>query len=244
MDLGLEGRVAVVGAASKGLGKAVALGLHREGARVAICARGEPELRAAAEEIGPGVLAHTADVTREDDVRAFVERAHAAFGRIDICVTNAGGPPARLFADTSIEDWRSAVDLSFMSALFFARCVLPIMRERRWGRLITITSVAVKQPIDGLILSNAVRPALAGLVKSLSNEYAPYNVLVNNVCPGYTATERLKSIGARPEAQIPLGRVAQPEEFANVVVFLASERASYVTGASIAVDGGFYKGTA
>ena len=128
-----------------------------------------------------------------------------------------------------------------MSTLYFAREVLPIMQKQRWGRLITITSVAVKQPIDGLVLSNSVRSAVTGLVKSLSNEYAAFNVLVNNVCPGYTATERLKRLGVRPEAQIPLGRVADPEEFANVVVFLASERASYITGTSILVDGGLTK---
>jgi len=156
-------------------------------------------------------------------------------------VTNAGGPPAKKFADTRVEDWRSAIDLNFMSTLYFARAVLPHMREQRWGRLIAISSVAVLQPVDGLILSNAARSAVRGLVKSLSNEYAPYNVLVNNVCPGYTATERLKKLEVHPEAQIPLGRVGTPEEFANLVVFLASERASYITGVSIPVDGGWTK---
>lgn len=243
MDLGLHGRVAIVAAASKGLGKAVALGLSREGARIAICARGESDLRATAAEMPGEVFAQPVDVTREEEVRAFVRATHAHYGRIDICIANAGGPPAKPFAGASITDWRQAVDLNFMSTLFFAREVLPVMSEQKWGRLITITSVAVKQPIDGLVLSNSVRSAVAGLVKSLSNEYARFNVLVNNVCPGYTATERLKSIGAQPEAHIPLGRVADPEEFANVVVFLASERASYVTGTSILVDGGFTKAT-
>jgi 3-oxoacyl-[acyl-carrier protein] reductase len=163
------------------------------------------------------------------------------YGRIDICVTNAGGPPARRFEDTSSTDWRAAVDLNFMSTLHFARAVLPIMKEQRWGRLIAISSVAVLQPVDGLILSNAARSAVRGLVKSLSNEYAPHNVLVNNVCPGYTATERLLKLGVHPEVQIPLGRVGTPEEFANLVVFLASERASYITGVSIPVDGGWVK---
>ncbi|MDQ6760873.1 MAG: SDR family oxidoreductase [Acidobacteriota bacterium] len=242
MDLGLAGRVAIVAAASKGLGKAVSLGLAREGAHVAICARGEQALQATASELPPGTFARAVDVTDEDQVRNFVEETHARFGRIDICVTNAGGPPARQFSGATIADWRAAVDLNFMSTVYFARHVLPIMKERKWGRLITITSVATRQPIDGLILSNSVRSAVPGLVKSLSNEYAPFNVLVNNVCPGYTATERLKQLGTRPEAQIPLGRVADPEEFANVVVFLASERASYVTGTSILVDGGFTKG--
>ena len=243
MDLGLTGRVAIVAAASKGLGKAVAMGLAREGAKVAICARGDQDLRAAASEMPGEIFIRSVDVTDEDQVRGFVEATHARFGRVDICVTNAGGPPARKFGDATVADWRAAVDLNFMSTLYFAREVLPIMKRQNWGRLITITSVAVKQPIEGLILSNSVRSAVVGLVKSLSNEYAPFNVLVNNVCPGYTATERLKKLGSRPEAQIPLGRVADPEEFANVVVFLASERASYITGTSILVDGGFTKGT-
>ena len=242
MDLGLRDRVAIVAASSKGLGKAVALGLAAEGAKLALCARGEEELRRTASGIGTTeVFAQTVDVTTEVQVQGFVEATLRKFGRIDICVTNAGGPPAKRFEDTSATDWRSAVDLNFMSATYFARAVLPHMKERRWGRLITISSVAVLQPVDGLILSNAARSAIRGLVKSLSNEYAPFNVLVNNVCPGYTATERLLKLGARPESQIPLGRVATPEEFANLVVFLASERASYITGVSIPVDGGWVK---
>ncbi|HYL78244.1 MAG TPA: SDR family oxidoreductase [Bryobacteraceae bacterium] len=241
MELGLKDRVALVAASSKGLGKAVALGLAAEGAKLALCARGEEELRRTAAEIGTEVLAETVDVTNESQVHSFVENVLRKFGRIDICVTNAGGPPAKKFADTTIDDWRSAVDLNFISTVHFARAVLPHMKERRWGRLIAISSVAVLQPVDGLILSNAARSAVRGLVKSLSNEYAPYNVLVNNVCPGYTATERLQKLNVHPEAQIPLGRVATPEEFANLVVFLASDRASYITGVSIPVDGGWTK---
>ena len=241
MDLGLKDRVAVVAAASKGLGKAVALALAAEGAKLAICSRGQDELLRTAGEIGPDVLAQAVDVTQEAQVGEFVDAVLRKFGRVDICVTNAGGPPAKKFADTRVEDWRSAIDLNFMSTLYFARAVLPHMREQRWGRLIAISSVAVLQPVDGLILSNAARSAVRGLVKSLSNEYAPYNVLVNNVCPGYTATERLKKLEVHPEAQIPLGRVGTPEEFANLVAFLASERASYITGVSIPVDGGWTK---
>ena len=241
MDLGLKDRVALVAASSKGLGKAVALGLAAEGAKLAICARGEEELRRTAAEIPTEVLAQTVDVTVEAQVRGFVEAVMRKFGRVDICVTNAGGPPAKNFADTSVEDWRSAVDLNFMSTLYFAQAVLPHMQQRRWGRLIAISSVAVLQPVDGLILSNAARSAVRGLVKSLSNEYAPYNVLVNNVCPGYAATERLKKLDVHPEAQIPLGRIGTPEEFASLVVFLASERSSYITGVSIPVDGGWTK---
>lgn len=241
MDLGLNDRVAIVAAASKGLGKAVALGLAAEGAKLAICARGDQELHRTAAEIPTEVLAQPVDVTVEAQVRGFVEAVVRKFGRVDICVSNAGGPPAKKFADTTVEDWRSAVDLNFMSTLYFAQAVLPLMKERRWGRLIAISSIAVLQPVDGLVLSNAARSAVRGLVKSLSNEYAAHNVLVNNVCPGYTATERLKKLDVHPEAQIPLGRVGTPEEFANLVVFLASERASYITGVSIPVDGGWTK---
>ena len=241
MDLGLTGRVAVVAAASKGLGKAVALGLAAEGAKLAICARGKDELRLVATLIGDDVLAESVDVTVASQVQEFVASVVRRFGRVDICVTNAGGPPARRFEDTSLEDWRAAVELNFMSALHFARAVLPYMKNQHWGRLITLTSMAVLQPINGLILSNASRSAVRGLVKSLSNEYAPHNVLVNNVCPGYTATERLKKLQV-DTTEIPLGRIATPEEIANLVVFLASERASYITGASIAVDGGWTKG--
>lgn len=241
MDLGLKDRVAVVAASSKGLGKAVALGLAAEGAKLAMCARGEEELRRTAAQIRTEVLAEVVDVTVEWQVREFIEATVRKFGRVDICVTNAGGPPAKKFADTTVADWRSAVDLNFMSTLYFAQAVLPRMKEHRWGRVIAISSVAVLQPVDGLILSNAARSAVRGLVKSLSNEYAPFNVLVNNVCPGYTATERLKELDVHPEVQIPLGRVGTPEEFANLVVFLASERASYITGVAIPVDGGWTK---
>lgn len=243
MDLGLKDRVALVAAASQGLGRAVALGLAREGAKVAICARGEEALRATVAEMPTECLAMAIDVTVEAQVKEFVRATLQRFGRIDICVANAGGPPARPFEATSIEDWRSAVDLNLLSTVMLAREVLPGMKERRWGRFLTITSVAAKQPIDGLVLSNGVRPAVIGLVKSLANEYGPFNILVNNIAPGFTATERLKKLGSKPQADIPLRRIGEPEEFANVVVFLASERASYITGQTVLVDGGFAKGT-
>ena len=261
MDLGLKDRVALVAASSQGLGKAVARGLAKEGARLALCSRHADAVEAAAEEIrretGAQALAAAVDVTREEQVREFVRRVNERFGRVDICVTNAGGPPAKPFEATTVEDWRRAIDLNLMSTLFLTREVLPAMKAQKWGRLVTITSLTVKQPIEGLILSNSVRAAVAGLVKSLSNEYAPFNVLVNNVCPGYTATDRLgelsstlaKSAGVSPAeiekrwtSQIPLGRLARPGEFADAVVFLCSDRASYITGQSIAIDGGFAKG--
>jgi 3-oxoacyl-[acyl-carrier protein] reductase len=261
MDLGLRDRVALVAASSQGLGKAVAQGLAREGAKLALCARTETTIEATAEQIrqaaGVEVLARPVDVTDYEAVRRFVAETEEHFGRIDICVTNAGGPPAKPFADTTLEDWQAGVNLNLMSTLYFAREVLPVMQRQRWGRFITITSTAVKQPIDNLILSNAVRAAVSGLAKSLANEHGPDNILVNNVCPGYTSTVRLDELSAKlaaaqgvePQqirerwaAQIPLRRIGRPEEFANLVVFLASECASYVTGTSIAVDGGFVKG--
>lgn len=261
MDLGLANRAAIVAASSKGLGRAVAFGLAREGAKLALCARNESALNETAREIldttGVEVIAQAVDVTSYDQVQRFVRQTHAQFGRIDICVTNAGGPPAKSFADTSVEDWRSAVDLNLLSTVFFAREVLPFMQRQKWGRFIAITSAAVRQPLDGLILSNSVRTAVNGLVKSLANEYGKYNVLVSNVCPGYTRTARLTSVAGRLAAaegssvekiierwtaQIPLQRLAEPEEFANAVVFLASERASYITGVTLPVDGGFIKG--
>ncbi|PYV24671.1 MAG: 3-oxoacyl-ACP reductase [Acidobacteria bacterium] len=261
MDLGLKGRVAIVAASSEGLGRAVAMGLAREGTRLAVCARTRSTLEATAEEIreatGAEVLAAPVDVTVYDEVRRFVNQTRERFGHVDICVTNAGGPPSKAFSETTVEDWQAGVNLNLMSTLYFAREVLPVMQKQRWGRLITITSVSVKQPIDGLILSNAVRAAVSGLVKSLSNEYAKHNVLVTNVCPGYTLTARLDELAskraaaegvephqirARWASQIPMGRLGTPEEFANLVVFLASERASYITGVSVAVDGGFVRG--
>jgi 3-oxoacyl-[acyl-carrier protein] reductase len=261
MDLGLKDRVALVAASSRGLGKAVALGLAREGAKLALCARTDAALQETASEIraetGAEVLARALDVTVYEQVQSFVRETVERFGRIDICVANAGGPPSKTFAETTVEDWKSAADLNLMSTVYLAREVLPGMRERCWGRFIAITSVTVKQPVEGLILSNSVRLGVTGLIKTLANEYGPHNVLVNNVCPGYTATARLESLSAklaqaegapvekikeRWASQTPLRRLGQPEEFANLVVFLASERASYITGVSVAVDGGLVKG--
>ena len=260
MDLGLNGKVAIVAAASQGLGRAVAFELAREGARVAICARNADRLQKAAEEIsqatGSEVLAQALDVTDYIRVQQFVAAVEQRFGRVDICVTNAGVPPAKTFLDISIEEWRRAVELTLMSTVYFAREVLPRMQRQRWGRLITITSMSVKQPIDGLLLSNSIRAAVTGLARTLANEFGPYNITVNNVCPGYTLTERLYELADRMasqlgtgreqvferwKAQVPLGRLAQPEEFAALVAFLCSERAGYINGTTIAVDGGWVR---
>jgi 3-oxoacyl-[acyl-carrier protein] reductase len=260
MDLGLKGRVAIVAAASTGLGFAVAQELAREGADVAICARTESDLQAAAEKIksagGRDAFHQVVDVTDAQAVAKFVAEVETRFGRVDICVTNSGGPPSKLFEETRDEEWQAAIDQLLMSCVAFAREALPRMKKNKWGRFITITSYAVKQPVDGLLLSNSIRSAVTGLAKTLANEYGPHGITVNNVCPGYTRTDRLgdlataisKRTGAKPgevfagwEKQIPVGRVGTPEEFAAVVTFLASERASYVNGTSIAVDGGIVR---
>ena len=260
MDLGLIGRVAIVAAASKGLGRAVAEELAREGAHVAICARTPSTLDEAAAHIlkttGREVFYQALDVADSAAVAAFIAAVEARFGRLDICVTNSGGPPSNLFKNTQPEDWRTALDQLLMSTIFFAKEALPRMQKNKWGRLITITSSAVKQPVEGLLLSNSIRAAVTGLARTLANEYAADGITVNNVCPGFTRTARLdglaasisKRTGAKPEEvfagwerEIPAGRVGTPEELAAVVTFLASERASYVNGTSIAVDGGLVR---
>ncbi|HXY25467.1 MAG TPA: SDR family oxidoreductase [Candidatus Acidoferrum sp.] len=260
MDLGLSGRVAIVAAASKGLGRAVAEELAREGARVAICARTETTLAEAAaciqKSTGREVFHRALDVTDSTAVVEFVGAVDARFGHIDICVTNSGGPPSKSFRDTHPDEWRAAVDQLLMSTIFFAKETLPRMQKNKWGRLITITSSAVKQPVDGLLLSNSVRSAVTGLARTLANDYAADGITVNNVCPGFTRTARLDTLaatisartGCKPEEvfaewerEIPAGRLGTPREFAAVVAFLASERASYITGISIAVDGGWVR---
>ena len=202
---------------------------------------------------GAQIVAMPADVTRADQVKALVARAHEAFGGVDILVANAGGPPRGYFDELSDEQWYGAFEVSLLSVVRLIREVLPSMRRRRWGRIITIQSSSVKQPIDGLDLSNAIRPGAAGLMKTLATELGADNILVNTVCPGRILTDRLlggaPQAGLSPEeyvrqvgADVPVGRVGTPEEFANVVVFLASERASYVTGVAIQVDGGLIRG--
>ncbi len=261
MNTGLKDRVALVAASSRGLGRAVAEGLAAEGAHLALCARDGARIEAAAAAIrqrhGVRVLARAVDVTQSAAVEEFVAAVAAEFGRLDVCVSSAGGPPAKTFATTTLDDWRQAVELNLVSHVAFARAALPHMQRAGWGRLLLVSSIAVKQPIDGLVLSNTARGAVPGLVRSLANEYGPYGITVNNLCPGYTRTERLDELakvkalgqGITPEAAFQgwadataLRRLAEPREFADAAVFLASDLAAYITGQSLLIDGGLYKG--
>ncbi|MBC7670869.1 MAG: SDR family oxidoreductase [Polaromonas sp.] len=260
MDLGLSGKVALVAAASRGLGRAVAEELAHEGAHLVICARGADALRETAAFIraatGARVVEVVADLSSMPDIARVVERAHTEFGRVDVLVTNGGGPPAGPFEAHSAEAWAEAVRQNLVSVVELTRGVLPGMKERRWGRIINVTSIAVKQPVDNLILSNSVRAAVTGFARTLANEVAPFGITVNNVMPGYTRTQRVVELAERNaalkhtsadaeravwESQIPMARLGEPAEFAAMVAFLASDRASYTTGASIPVDGGWIK---
>jgi 3-oxoacyl-[acyl-carrier protein] reductase len=256
MDLGIRGKAALVTAASKGMGKATAMGLAAEGCRVLMCARTEADIEAAAEEVraktGAEVIAMPADVTRKEDVDRLVARAEQSFGGVDILVANAGGPPRGNLEEMTDEQWYGAFDTTVLFVVRLIRGVLPSMKRKRWGRILTIQSVSVKQPVPGLLLSNAVRPGTAGMVKTLSEELGKHNITINVVCPGKIMTDRflggVKQSGlsreeylARGGQDVPLGRVGTPEEFANVMVFLASERASYVTGVAMQVDGGLIR---
>lgn len=260
MELGLKGKVALVGGSSRGLGRAVAGELAAEGCSVVLCSRDAGAVQRAAEEIaaqtGVDTLAVATDLSEEAGVEHVISAALARFNGVDVLVTNTGGPPAGSFASHSPEVWRSAVSQNLESVLNLTRAVLPGMKERRWGRIINITSIAVKQPVDGLILSNSVRAAVTGFARTLANEVAPHGITVNNVLPGYTRTERLvqlaehnaqaRGVGvpeayAQWEREIPMQRLGEPDELAALVAFLASNRAAYITGASIAVDGGWIR---
>ena len=260
MDLGIKDRVALVAAASKGIGFAAARALAKEGARVFLCSRDEKRASEAAQRIhdetGASVAGVGADVTDNDSVERFVNLVRERAGRIDILVNNAGGPPSTSFADTDLDMFRKAFELNALSAIRLAKLVLPGMQSQKWGRIVNITSVSVKQPIEGLLLSNTVRAGLTGWAKTVSTEVAADSVTVNNVAPGYTLTERqeelatarAKATGKPKEemigmwaAQVPMRRLASAEEIGAVVAFLASERASYITGVTLQVDGGWVR---
>lgn len=261
MDLGLRGKVALVAGASRGLGRAIAEELGAEGASLVLCARREAALMAARDAIashtGVPVTAVAADVSRTEDVQRVAAAATASYGRVDVLVTNAGGPPPGPFESHDGAAWEAAVRLTLMSAVELIRAVLPGMKQRRFGRILNVTSIAVKQPVDNLMLSTALRAAVTGMARTLANEVAPFGITVNNLLPGYTSTERVEELarvtaearGTSPEdvlarwrSEIPAGRLGEPRELAAVAVFLASERAGYITGQSVAVDGGWIRG--
>ena len=260
MDLGLKGKVALVAAASQGLGRTVAEELAAEGASLVLCARGGERLKDACDHIrertGAHIIGATGDLSIAADVERIVNEGLERFARIDILVTNTGGPPAETFENLRREDWDEATRSLLTSVLDLTRLVLPGMKERRWGRILNITSIAAKQPIENLILSNSLRAAVTGFAKTLANEVADYGITVNNILPGYTLTERVEQLAqatavregidpavvkGRWEAQIPMKRLGTPEEFAALAAFLVSERAGYITGSSIAVDGGWIR---
>jgi len=261
MDLGLKSKVAVVAGSSQGLGRAIADALAAAGADVVINSRSPEKLEAVkdaiVEETGARVEAIACDLTEPDGGERLIRGAEEIFGRVDILVTNTGGPPAGMFEDHSAEVWRQAIAQNFESVVNLVRTALPGMKERRWGRIVNVTSISVKQPVAGLILSNSLRAGVTGFAKTISNEAGPYNVTVNNVLPGYTRTERLihlaESVAEREgktidEAyqgwaeEVPMGRLGEPDEIAAAAAFLCSEQASYITGQSLAVDGGWIKG--
>lgn len=251
----------MVAGASQGIGRATAEALAAEGCKLAICSRNVQSLETAAAQIRKAhdveVLSQALDVRDAAALRGFIAEAATKFGKIDICFANAGGPPAKGFLATTQEDWQKALEQNFLSVVYLAQQVIPHMQQNKWGRFITLTSVTTKQPVPDLVLSNAARMAVVGLVKSLANEFGKDGILVNNVAPGYTATDRLKDLAKTRSASqnknekeifdawasdAPLKRVAEPEEIANTVVWLASDRASFITGQTILVDGGTYKG--
>lgn len=260
MDLGLKGKVALVAAASTGLGRAVAEELAAEGVSLILCARGEERLIATCDEIrsasGVDVIGVAGDLAVQADIERIVNEGKKRFSQIDILVTNTGGPPAGRFETLKREDWENAARNLLTSVVALTQLVLPGMKERRSGRILNITSIAVKQPVDNLMLSNSIRAAVTGFARTLANEVAKHGVTVNNIMPGYTATERVNELAetlaqregvtaleirARWGSEIPMRRLGDPKEFAALAAFLVSERASYITGSSIAVDGGWIK---
>lgn len=261
MDTGLKNRVAIVAASSQGIGKATALAFAAEGAHLALCARQPGPLEAVAREaedrFGVQTFTSTFDVSDDSAVRGFVQSAHQKFGRIDICVTNAGGPPAKPFLSTTMDEWERAWQLNLRSIVSFAQAVLPYMQQQKWGRIVTLTSYTVKQPTPELVLSNSIRAGAMGLVRSLAGQFGPDGITVNNVGPGFTSTGRAVEILQKRAAaknvsveqaerdllqDIPVRRMATPEEVAAAIVWLASVPAASVTGQTLLVDGGSYRG--
>ncbi len=252
MKLGLENKTVLVMAGSKGIGLASAKGFLAAGARVAICGRSQDNLDAAAAQM-PGVFAQAADVSKVQDVDQLMAAVAENLGGIDVLVNNAGGPPPGAFEELSDDDWAAAVQLTLMSVVRATRAVLPHMRAQKWGRIVNISSYGVKQPAPNLTLSNSIRMGVLGWAKTLSNQVAADNILVNTVCPGMTRTDRVTAIldaqskatgksteelAAAITAQVPMGRIGEAEEIANLAVFFGSEASSYITGTAVQVDGG------
>lgn len=261
MDLGLKNKVALVAAASQGLGKASALALAQEGAHLVICSRNEQSIKKAAEEIsgktGAKVVPVVADVSKKEDITAFVQAAIKEFGTVHVLVNNAGGPPTGDILTLPDEEWGKGVQLTLMSVIRLVREVLPSMERQRWGRIISIVSIAAKQPINELLISSTLRPGILGLSKVLSNQYGKDNITINTICPGLILTKRQEELSVSRAADkkitledyiaesakaIPAGRLGRPEEIGNVVAFLASEQASYINGVNLLVDGGSARG--
>lgn len=261
MDFGLRGKTALVTAASKGIGKAVAELLASEGCRVAICSRSKTDLENTAMELrrryDTEITWCVCDLNKIRDIENTFEVVKKQFGIVEILVNNCGGPIAGEFRDLKDDDWQNAFEQVLLSAVKFSGLILPDMILKEWGRIINVTSISVKQPVENLILSNSLRSGVVGFAKSLSDEVAKYNITVNNVAPGYTLTSRLYDIAVHKSKQsglsheevladmaknVPINRLARPEEIASLVVFLASNHASYITGATIQVDGGRTRG--
>ena len=256
MDLGLKDRTALVGGASAGLGFAVARALFEEGARVAICSRDKTRIDQAAESLSNDtgrVLPVVCDLARADEILNLIVKVQDAFKNIDILVTNCGGPPTGTHDSITEKEWEHAYNLTFMSAIRLIQCIVPGMKKRKSGRIIILSSISAKQPIDNLLLSNSYRAGLLGYARTISRELAPHGITVNTVMPGYTSTERLdelaESISSRTGQSkeevfdnwikiIPVGRLGKPEELGRFVAFLASEQAGYLTGTATAIDGG------
>jgi 3-oxoacyl-[acyl-carrier protein] reductase len=261
MEYGLKNKVALVAASSRGLGKAVAWALAREGTKLVICARNKKTLEETADEIlmetGVTVFPLAMDLSDPERIDWLVTETMDLFGKVDILVTNAGGPPSGSLDELDDNQWKKSIDLTLMSVVRLTKAVIPAMKEQNWGRIIHMASVTVKQPVPGMLLSNTIRPAVIGFSKSIAEEVAGYQITVNAVCPGHFSTNRLRELMENKAQQsnisvkqienelidqVPLRRIGDPEEFGNLVAFLASEKAGYLTGATIQIDGGYVKG--